>query len=131
MSDIDEEDQETYAGCVTRKEQRVYIKIKYLKPTKDYSRIITNHHKFENHKQCLDGDSRMTSKLRIWKIWFVSVRSPVGIHVYRQRAQIRFVLVCNISKHYSQSHTCNLHIFIQYARNWRVNHGRWLSTSQL
>ncbi len=27
MSDIGEEDQETYSGCITKKEQRAYIKI--------------------------------------------------------------------------------------------------------
>ncbi len=31
MSDRSKEDQETYSSCVTKKEQRVYIKIKCLR----------------------------------------------------------------------------------------------------
>ncbi len=45
MSDSGEEDQETYSDPVTKKKQRVYIKIECLKPATHYSSLFANNDK--------------------------------------------------------------------------------------
>ncbi len=84
----------------------------FLKLAIDYSRIITNHHKCMNHEYCIDGDSRVICKLRIWQIWFAPIRHLASIYTNCQRARIRFILVCDISIHYLQSRMCDSRIFI-------------------